>query len=74
MLYAVKTPEGYVNNRPNGHEYAFSRRLNDARIFNKKNAATIVRQYVVRESQSLREKPWKYSEVEVVEVGAIKLE
>lgn len=73
MLFAVKTPEGYVKNKPNGHEYSFSQRLNDARIFNKSNAAKIVRQYVVREAQYFN-KSWKWSDVEVVEVGAIRLE
>jgi len=71
MLFAVKTPEGYVKNKPNGYGYKFSRRLNDARIFNKSNAAKIVRRYVMREAQRLRD--WKWSDVEVVEVGAIEL-
>ena len=73
MLFAVKTPEGYVKNKPNGHEYNFSQRLNDARIFNKSNAAKIVRQYAAREAQYLQ-KNWNLSDVEVIEVGAIKLE
>lgn len=71
MLFAIKTPEGYVRNRPNGNKYEYTSRINDARIFNKRGAAGNALNFVRNETE--KTKNWKWSDVRVVEVGAIEL-
>jgi len=68
MLYAIKTPEGWVRNKPNGRKYEFSKRLNDARVFNRKCAAKNAENFVRHEHSE-----WKWSDIEVRQIAAIEL-
>jgi len=68
MLYAIKTPEGWVRNKPNGRKYEFSKKLNDARVFNRKGAAENAKNFVRYEHFE-----WKLSDIEVRQIAAIEL-
>lgn len=68
MLYAIKTPEGWVRNKPNGRKYKFSKKLNDARVFNRKGAAENAKNFVRYEHSE-----WEWSDIEVRQIAAIEL-
>ena len=55
MLYAIKTPEGWVRNKPNGRKYEFSKKLNDA-ILKEASALGYTKVYLKTELENYYEK------------------